>query len=122
MSKLPSPTTWAVAANAEFRSAGTGDLRGILHHDGAILRFTTWGGVERFVGAPMEFEWELLPDGTIHIIDRGEHRWFSGLGPLADVVTDPPEYAATADDLTGELEAWMRSWAPRPSAPLASPV
>lgn len=120
LTKVPSRTRWAVACNAEFRSSGVGDLRGVLHHDGAILRFTTWGGAERFAGAPMEFTWEITADGIVHIVDRQQHSWFLELQPLADLVPDPPSYAAEAADLEAELVSWMRTWAPERSTPLAS--
>ncbi len=112
---------WAVACNAEFRAEGVTGLRGILHHDGAILRFTTWGNTERFVGAPMEFSWELSPNGEIHVISRGTSAWFSRLAPLSSFVEHPPSFAAANDEPLAEaLAAWMRTWAPVQSPPLAS--
>lgn len=122
LDRLPGRTRWAVACDAEFRADGVGDLRGILHHDGAILRFTTWGGAERFAGAPMEFSWELTADGLFHIVDRDRHSWFLRLQALADLVPDPPAYAAAGADLDEDLRSWMATWAPGRSAPLASRV
>ncbi len=119
---LPSNTRWAVACNAEFRADGMGDLRGVLHHDGAILRFTTWGGAERFAGSPMEFEWDETVDGGFRIVDRTGNSWFLELRPLAEFVPEPPPFAAAGATLHDELSAWMRSWAPERSAPLASLV
>lgn len=120
---IPERTRWAVACNAEFRSEGVGDLRGVLHHDGAILRFTTWGGAERFAGCPMEFDWEFTDDGLLHITDRGQRSWFFKLEPLDSLVVDPPAYAATGDQpLAVELRSWMETWAPARPAPLASSV
>lgn len=120
VTKLPSHTRWAVACNAEFRADGVGDLRGILHHDGAILRFTTWGGAERFAGAPMEFTWEMTADGILHIVDRHQHSWFLQLQPLCNLVPEPPAYAPSGGALEDELQSWMRTWAPGRSTPLAS--
>jgi len=122
LAKLPSYTRWAVACNAEFRSAGVGDLRGILHHDGAILSFTTWGGAVRFAGAPMEFTWEVTADGIFHVVDRAQHSWFLELQPLTDLVPEPPDFAATGAALEAELQGWMQTWAPGGSTPLASLV
>ena len=120
--KLPGHTRWAVACNAEFRSDGVGDLRGILHHDGAILRFTTWGGAERFAGAPMEFTWEVTADGIFHVVDSNKHSWFLELQPLSNLVPEPPAYAATGETLEADLGRWMQTWAPGGSTPLASLV
>lgn len=122
LATLPSNTKWAVACNAEFRVDGVGDLRGVLHHDGAILRFTTWGGAERFSESPMEFGWELTGDGSVHIVDRNRHSWFLQLRPLSEFVADVPPFAADGPLLHAELSAWMQTWAPERSTPLASPV
>ncbi len=114
---------WAVACNAEFRAESDTGLRGILHHDGAILRFTTWGGTERFAGAPMEFRWEQSATGKLHIINRGESAWFTRLAPLSSFVEHPPPFAAAEDEpLAEELVGWMMTWAPAQSSPLASPM
>lgn len=114
---------WAVASNAEFRVDGDTGLRGILHHDGAILRFTTWGGTERFAAAPMEFQWEQTSDEGFHIVDRSMNARFTRLAPLASFVANPPAFAAAEDDQLAEsLARWMMTWAPAQSPPLASPM
>ena len=114
---------WAVACVAEFRAEGRDGLRGILHHDGAILRFTTWGGVERFADAPMEFSWDLSADGTFRICGRDANAWFSRLAPLSSFVEHPPSFAAAEDEALAEsLTGWMMTWAPAGVSPIASPM
>lgn len=114
---------WAVACEAEFRSEHGSGLRGILHHDGGILRFTTWGGSERFAAAPMEFSWEQTEEGTFHIAAHGIHACFTRLAPLTSFVENPPSFAAAEDEpLADSLAAWMLTWAPTQPSPLASPM
>lgn len=116
---LPAETIWAAACNAEFRADGVGDLRGVLHHDGGILRFTTWGRIERFVGSPMEFEWTVA-DATLHVSHGDRRSWFAGLEPLNTLVERPPAFAAAvgSDPLT-DLVTWMETWAPGRPEPTA---
>lgn len=114
---------WAVACVAEFRTEGRDGLRGILHHDGALLCFTTWGGAERFVGAPMEFLWHQTADGTFHITGRDATVRFCRLAPLSSFVQHPPPFAAAEDQpLAESLAGWMATWAPPQVSPLASPM
>lgn len=114
---------WAVACEAEFRSERGSGLRGILHHDGATLRFTTWGGTERFAAAPMEFNWEQSTEGMFHITTRGMSACFTRLAPLSSFVENPPSFAAPEDEpLAESLAAWMLTWAPTQPSPLASPM
>jgi len=114
---------WAVACNAEFRAEGGDGLRGILHHDGAILRWTTWGGVERFAEAPMEFDWEQLQDATFRVWGPEVTALFSRLAPLSTFVQNPPPFAAAEDeDLAGSLASWMNTWAPAGVSPLTFPM
>ncbi len=123
LSTIPVHTRWAAACNAEFRLDGVGDLRGVLHHDGAILRFTTWGGAERFASCPMEFAWEFTDDGLLHITDRGQRSWFLKLEPLSTLVSDPPPFASTGEQsLDQELLSWMETWASAHPRPLTCPV
>lgn len=70
----------------------------------------------------MEFTWELAADGTFHILDRNHHSWFLQLRPLGDFIPEPPFFAAVGSSLHEDLSAWMRTWAPKRSAPLASLV
>lgn len=122
LDKLPQ-ARWAVACNAGFRADGDVGLRGILHHDGAILRFTTWGGTERFAAAPMEFQWEQTPGGCFHIVHGETNVRLSRLGPLSSFVANPPTFAAAEDERLAEsLARWMTTWAPAQSSPLASPM
>jgi len=114
---------WAVACRAEFRAEDNEGLRGILHHDGAILRFTTWGGVERFLAAPMDFTWEQPSEGTFRISASGTNVSFSRLAPLSTFVKNPPSFAAAEDEpLIESLVGWMNTWAPTRVSPLASPM
>ena len=113
---------WAVACNGEFRSEGDG-LRGILHHDGAILRFTTWGGTERFAASPVDFRWRQIDDVSFQIVSEHANVRFTRLGPLSSFVADPPAFAAAEDEhLAASLASWMATWAPSGQAPLASPM
>ncbi len=108
---LPIETVWAAAADGEFRAFGEGDLRGVLHHDGAILRFTTWGHQQRFAGAPMEFKWELV-DGTLRILHRDQQCWFKNLAPLQTLLDESPSFAPPENtDLMLALTEWMSTWA-----------
>lgn len=112
-----------MACDAEFRADGDGGLRGILSHDGALLRFTTWGGTERFLGAPMEFQWAQVSDTAVHIAMGQVHVRFTRLAPLSSFVHDPPPFAAAEDeDLAGSLASWMTIWAPPQPSPLAFPM
>lgn len=114
---------WAVACVAEFRADAGEGLRGILHHDGAVLRFTTWGGVERFAAAPMEFSWEMFSDGAFRIHGAELNLGLSRLAPLSTFVQHPPPYAAAEDEpLADSLASWMNTWAPAQVAPLTSPM
>jgi hypothetical protein len=103
-------TVWAAACRAEFRAVGDADLRGILHHDGAILRFTTWGGVDRFVGSPMEFSWTIDADRRVHVSTSEQDLWFAGLESLDQYLSVSPAFVAPDGDLLADLETWMRSW------------
>ena len=110
--RLPSATVWAVMADAEFHLGGVRGLRGVLHHDGAMLRFMTWGGVERFVASPMEFDWELVDGHLLEIRFGSQTARFMNLRPLSFVIQTPPSYAAlSGDDAMTALQDWMRSWA-----------
>lgn len=124
LDKLPD-ARWAVACDAEFRidADGAGGLRGILSHDGAILRFTTWGGAERFARSPVEFSWAKVGGSAVHVVVDGNKVQFNRLAPLSSFVGEPPAFAAPEDeDLATSLASWMTTWAPADPSPLTSPM
>ncbi len=116
LAALPAITVWAVAANGEFRAKaraeGDAPIRGVLHHDGALLHFTTWGLVERFARSPMEFDWATESD---ELSVRGvQPATFSDFAPLSTLVSEPPVFAAPimlgSNDPFFGLEEWLQSW------------
>lgn len=102
---LPPSTVWAVACHAEFRLFGPGDLLGVLHRDAERLRFTTTRDVERFVGDPREFAWEVTDRRLLRISHLSMTCWFTNLRSLDLAAPIGDEHSGGG--AMADLVAWL---------------
>ncbi len=112
LARLRPDTIWAIACEADLGVDGARHLRGILHHDGAILRFTTWGGVQRFVGCPLELDWQLDEAAEeLRLHHRASTVAFRDPQALATLTDDVPPFAVAGSWAPlADLAEWMETW------------